>query len=131
MYSRLVADVWADPVKEQALDRDPRGFLAGYGLHLSEDVQVRVVRDVADTDPDLEVQVESWQQAGTTGTFVLFVPSLLPVAQAELAEDELDSVVAGLESQLRLLLPLLLHLTPKSAAHRSARQILMALRRNH
>ncbi|MFF0153776.1 hypothetical protein [Micromonospora sp. NPDC005203] len=96
-YSRLVADVWADPVKEQALDRDPRGFLAGYGLQLSEEVQVRVVRDVADADPDLEVQIESWQLAGTTGVFVLFVPSLLPVAQAELAEDELDSVVAGLD----------------------------------
>ncbi|MGW3887684.1 hypothetical protein ACWD69_03280 [Micromonospora chokoriensis] len=97
-YSRLVAEAWADPVKEQALGRDPRGFLAGYGLELPEDVQVRVVRDVAAADPDLEVQIESWESAATTGTFVLFVPSLLPLAQAELAEDELDSVVAGLDS---------------------------------
>ncbi|EWM66218.1 MULTISPECIES: hypothetical protein [Micromonospora] len=97
-YSRLVADVWADPAKEQALDRDPRGFLAGYGLHLPEEVQVRVVRDVADADPDLEVQVKSWELAESSGAFVLFVPSLLPVAEAELAEDELDSVVAGLDS---------------------------------
>ncbi|TNH29655.1 hypothetical protein FHG89_11655 [Micromonospora orduensis] len=97
-YSRLVADVWADPVKERALEEDPRAFLAGYGLHLPEDVQVRVVRDVADADPDLEVQVESWERAESAGAFALFVPSLLPVAQAELAEDELDSVVAGLDS---------------------------------
>ncbi|WP_341718755.1 hypothetical protein QQG74_02970 [Micromonospora sp. FIMYZ51] len=97
-YSRLVADVWADPVKEQALDRDPRGFLAGYGLRLPEQVQVRVVRDAGDTEPDLEVQVESWESAASTGVFVLFVPSLQPVSEAELAEDELDSVVAGLDS---------------------------------
>ncbi|MFI9638568.1 hypothetical protein ACIG87_00665 [Micromonospora sp. NPDC051925] len=97
-YSRLVADVWADPVRERALDRDPRALLAEYGLGLPEDVRVRVVRDVAEAAPDLEVQVSSWQQAATTGTFVLFVPALLPVAETELAEDELDSVVAGLDS---------------------------------
>ncbi|SBT42615.1 hypothetical protein [Micromonospora auratinigra] len=97
-YSRLVADVWAEPAREQALDRDPRAFLAGYGLTLPDEVEVRVVRDVADADPDLEVQVESWQSAPSTGTFLLYVPSLLPVAEAELAEDELDSVVAGLDS---------------------------------
>lgn len=73
-------------------------MLAEYGLGLPEDVQVRVVRDVADADPDLEAQVSSWQQASSTGTFVLFVPALLPVTEVELAEDELDSVVAGLDS---------------------------------
>ncbi|MEU7617940.1 hypothetical protein AB0M91_17255 [Micromonospora rifamycinica] len=97
-YSRLVADVWADPERERVLESDPRTLLAEYGLGLPDEVLVRVVRDVADTDPDLEVQVSSWQQAADTGTFVLFVPALLPVAEAELAEDELDSVVAGLDS---------------------------------
>ncbi|RKN47594.1 hypothetical protein [Micromonospora endolithica] len=96
-YSRLVADVWADPEKGRALDRNPRDFLARYGLRLPEGVRVRVVRDTGGTDPDLEVQVESWEQAAATGAFVLFVPSLLPLSEAELAEDELDSVVAGLD----------------------------------
>jgi hypothetical protein len=97
-YSRLVADVWADPVKERALDLEPRGFLAEYGLQLPGDVGVQVVRDATETDPDLQVQVDAWDRAPAAGVFVVFVPALQPVAEAELAEDELDSVVAGLDS---------------------------------
>jgi hypothetical protein len=97
-YSRLVADVWADPVKERALEGDPRGLLAEYGLQLPGDVEIRVVRDASGINADLEVQVDAWRRAPDLGVFVLFVPSLQPVAEAELAEDELDSVVAGLDS---------------------------------
>src|SRR5512138_1109822 len=31
-YSRLVAEVWADPAKERALEQDSRALLASYGL---------------------------------------------------------------------------------------------------
>ena len=98
VYSRLVAEVWADPAAERALADDPRALLAEHGLTVPDNVHVTVVRDARDAEPDIEVQVRSWQDAPRTGTFVLYVPSTDPIGSAELAEDELDSVVGGLDS---------------------------------
>lgn len=97
-YSRLVADVWSEPASEELLARDPRALLATHGLALPDDVEVRVVRDAGDADPDLEVQVRAWRDAVETGMLVLFVPAIQPVDAAELAESELDTVVAGIDA---------------------------------
>jgi hypothetical protein len=97
-YSKLVAEVWSDPSAEAALLSDPRALLAEHGLDLPESVEVVVVRDAADAEPDLNIQVRAWQEAQTTGTFTLFVPALDPVDEAELNEAELDRVVGGLDT---------------------------------
>jgi hypothetical protein len=97
-YSRLVAEVWSDPAREEMLTRDPRALLATHGLTLPDDVEVRVVRDVGDAEPVLDVQVRAWRDAGESGSFVLFVPAIQPVDVADLAESELDNVVAGIDA---------------------------------
>ncbi|HEX8093549.1 hypothetical protein [Jatrophihabitans sp.] len=96
-YSRLVADVWAEPDKERQLEADPRGFIAGYGLEVPDGVKVTLLRDVGDAEPDLDQQVQTWLQAPETGELILVVPALDPVAESELDEHELDAVVAGLD----------------------------------
>jgi hypothetical protein len=97
-YSRLVAEVWADPAAERALAEDPRALMAEHGLILPESVRVIVVRDVADAEPDLDAQVVAWRDAAETGTFTLFVPATDPIGEAELGEHELDRVVGGLDA---------------------------------
>lgn len=97
-YSRLVADVWAETEKDRLLGTDPRALLAEHGLRLPPDVRVEVVRDGDDTEPDLDVQVRAWEEAAQRKVFTLYVPSIEPVAEAELTEHELDNVVAGLDS---------------------------------
>jgi hypothetical protein len=97
-YSKLVAEVWADPAAERALADDPRALLAEYGLTVSESVEIAVVRDVADAQPDLDAQVVAWRDADELGTFTLFVPATDPIGEAELDEDELDRVVGGLDA---------------------------------
>jgi hypothetical protein len=97
-YSKLVAEVWADPAAERALADDPRTLLAEHGLPLPESVQVTVVRDAAGVEPDLDVQVLAWRDASSTGTFTLFVPATDPIGEAELDEHELDLVVGGLDA---------------------------------
>ncbi|WP_436528707.1 hypothetical protein [Actinoplanes sp. HUAS TT8] len=96
-YSRLVADVWADPATEIRLGTDPRGLLLDYGLDVPDGVAVTVVRDGL-ASPDLEIQVAAWRDCLETGTFTLFVPPIGEVEEAALDEDELDSVVAGLDT---------------------------------
>jgi hypothetical protein len=97
-YSRLVAEVWADAAAERALAENPRALLAEYGLAVPEPVRVDVVRDATDAQPDLDTQVAAWQDAARLGTFTLYVPATGPIGEAELAEDELDRVVGGLDA---------------------------------
>jgi len=97
-YSRLVAEVWADAAAERALAENPRALLAEYGLTVPEQVQITVVRDATDAQPDLETQVTAWREAEGVGTFTLYVPATGPIGEAELEEDELDRVVGGLDA---------------------------------
>jgi uncharacterized protein YheU (UPF0270 family) len=97
-YTRLVADVWADPAKELLLDQDPRALVAEYDIEVSDPVTVEVIRDVGDAEPDLDQQVELWQRGLRSGHLVLVVPALDPISDIELADHELDDVVAGLNT---------------------------------
>jgi hypothetical protein len=97
-YSRLVAEVWADPAAERALAENPRALLAEYGLTVPEQVPIVVVRDATDASPDLETQVVAWRDAAELGTFTLYVPSTAAIGETELEEDELDQVVGGLDA---------------------------------
>ena len=97
-YSRLVAEVWADPAAERALAENPRALLAEYGLTVPEPVRIVVVRDATDASPDLETQVVAWRDAGTLGAFTLYVPATGALGETELEEDELDRVVGGLDA---------------------------------
>jgi hypothetical protein len=97
-YSRLVAEVWADPAAERALARDPRAVLAEHGLELPASVEITVVRDAVDAEPDVDVQVRAWQEATERGEFTLYVPATEPIDSAELEESELDRVVGGLDA---------------------------------
>jgi hypothetical protein len=97
-YSRLVAEVWADPARERLLETDPRALAAECGLAIPDSVRIRVIRDVADAEPNLDEQVRLWQTAAQTGELTLVVPALDLSGETELADDELDAVVAGLDS---------------------------------
>jgi len=97
-YSRLVAEVWADAAAERALTENPRALLAEFGLTVSDQVRITVVRDATDAHPDLETQVTAWADADRLGTFTLYVPATGPIGEAELEEDELDRVVGGLDA---------------------------------
>lgn len=97
-YSRLVAEVWSDPAKERMLAESPRELLALYGLAVPDEVDIQVVREVENVEPALDVQVQMWGRAVETGQLVLVVPSIDLASDEELAEHELDNVVAGLDS---------------------------------
>jgi hypothetical protein len=97
-YSKLVAEVWAEPDKERILAENPRSLLHQYGLRVPATVTIEVVRDSGDAEPDLGVQVDAWEHAPQRGRLLLYVPSVDPISDVQLGEHELDSVVAGLDT---------------------------------
>lgn len=94
-YSRLVADVWGDPVAERRLVEDPRALLSDHGLVVPAQVTINIVRDASD-EPDLESQVRAWETMMDSWALSLVIPSSEPLGTSELDEDELDIVVGGL-----------------------------------
>ena len=97
-YSRLIAEAWADPARERELLENPRAIAAECGLVVPEHVRISVVRPEPDATQDLDEQVRRWTAAEETGELVLVVPELDLSGQTDLSEDELDSVVGGLDS---------------------------------
>jgi hypothetical protein len=97
-YGRLVTNVWSDPEQELLLEHDPRALMAQHGLALQDAVRIEVVRDVHDAEPDLDAQVAAWESAPESGQFVLVVPSVDVDDEIELAEHELDGIVAGMDT---------------------------------
>ncbi|WP_432842732.1 hypothetical protein [Dactylosporangium sp. CA-092794] len=97
-FGRLVADVWSDPAVETRLAQEPRALVADYGLRVPEEVDLRVVRDTAAAEPDLEAQVRAWRDCHETGVLHLYIPAMDAIDDAPLSEDELDDVVAGLDA---------------------------------
>jgi hypothetical protein len=97
-YGRLVTSVWSDPEQELLLERDPRALMAQYGLMLPATVRIEVVRHVQDAEPDLDAQVAAWENAPASGHFALVVPATDADDDVELAEHELDGIVAGLDT---------------------------------
>jgi hypothetical protein len=93
-YGRLVTRVWSDPELELLLERDPRGLMARCGLVLPETVSIEVVRNAPSAEPELGELFASWENAPASGRFALVVPAT--DVGGELAEHELDTIVAGL-----------------------------------
>ena len=95
-YSKLVADVWSDPGREELLGQDPVALLASYDIVLPDACRVEIVRAGADAEPDLEQQVLAWEECFQSGTLILYIPALDPITELELSEHELGEVVGGL-----------------------------------
>jgi len=95
-YGRLVTRVWSDPDVEVLLEHDPRTLLAQYGMVLPEAVSIEVIRNTSDAEYSLDDMVAGWENAEDTGRFALVVPATDIDDDGELAEHELDTIVAGL-----------------------------------
>ncbi|SDZ01390.1 hypothetical protein SAMN05421504_108256 [Amycolatopsis xylanica] len=97
-YSTLVAAVWSDPNKEEALVQNPEKLVAEFGIEVPEGVMLSIERDGSDVGGGLQTQVDAWQNAAELGVLTLYIPTADFAGTRELAEEELDSLVAGLDS---------------------------------
>ncbi|MFF1651135.1 hypothetical protein [Streptomyces sp. NPDC058240] len=95
-YSAVVAAAWSDPGKERMLSSDPGALLAEHGISVPMGTVIEVVRDQPATSDVLESQIRAWEEIPDRGTLRLLVPHPERFEAIDLAEEELDSLVAGL-----------------------------------
>ena len=95
-YGRLITGVWSDPELELLLERDPRDVMAQYGLALPGQVSIELVRNGPGTEHSLDELVATWENAPDSGHFTLVIPATDVEGDGDLAEHELDAIVAGL-----------------------------------
>ncbi|MFI6850187.1 hypothetical protein OG535_09525 [Kitasatospora sp. NBC_00085] len=94
-YSAVVAAVWSDPGQERLLARDPRVLLAEHGIRVPAGTAVVVVRDRPAASEVMDAQIRSWEEAAISGRLTLFVPHPDRLETRDLAEEELEALVAG------------------------------------
>jgi hypothetical protein len=92
-YVRLLAAVWADDAVAHQLQANPRKALGEYLIAVPDDATIDV--KTTDGDPDADEQARLWDQAETTGTYTLLIPSAPEIETRELTDDELQTISAG------------------------------------
>ncbi|MER6914751.1 hypothetical protein ABT354_24015 [Streptomyces sp. NPDC000594] len=94
-YHALIAATWSDPGKERMLLRDPGSLLAEHGIEVPAGTVIEVVRDRPVTSATLDSQLRAWEAVAGGGALRLLAPHPEPFEAADLTEEELDSLVAG------------------------------------
>ena len=93
-YSKLVTAVWSDEAFARRLESDPKSAAAEHGLTVPAGSTIQVVRD-AEGEPNLDTQVDKWEEGKTTGTYILYVPRSQRIEAGELSEADLEAVAGG------------------------------------
>jgi hypothetical protein len=96
-YTRALIMAWSSDEFSQKLDRSPVEALREVGLELPANAEVVLGRTIPEgqLEPDLDVQIELYEQGLITGRFEFKIPETPQVSMAELSEGDLAGVAAG------------------------------------
>ena len=93
-YTMVLTRAWSDDDYVARLERDPGGALTEQGLTPPDGVNVLICRDT-EADPNLDAQIDLWENGPASGSCVLYVPHVPKVSSAELTEADLELVAGG------------------------------------
>ncbi|WP_405883165.1 hypothetical protein OG762_34185 [Streptomyces sp. NBC_01136] len=93
-YTRILTQAWSSEDFCERLASHPRQVLADNGLEIPRNTVVRIVRS-SDAEPDLQAQIEMWQQGAVTGKYILHVPYLPQMDVSDLSDEELGDLAGG------------------------------------
>lgn len=96
-YTKLLIASWSDEAVADRLVLDPKTVLGEFGLAVSGDARVEVVRQIPPDhgEPDQDFQVRLWEQGLETGYFEMHIPETPQIDMSELSEYELEGVAGG------------------------------------
>lgn len=95
-YTKLLTTAWSDEEFAQLLARDPKQASRDCGLEVPNDAEMVVVRDPQqDAEPNLDLQIESWEKGHELGLYELHVPDAPQLDSQELSEGDLMAVSGG------------------------------------
>jgi hypothetical protein len=93
-YTMLLTSSWSSEEFARGLEADPQRALAEAGLHVPPGAQVRIVR-IASGEPDLDSQIDLWEEGRRTGQYILHVPPTPRIYMRELTDSDLGAVSGG------------------------------------
>ncbi|MEU0786679.1 hypothetical protein ABZ341_34550 [Streptomyces sp. NPDC006173] len=95
-YTRVLTRAWGSTEFVDSLHADPNMVLAQNGLPLPDDAQIKIVTS-EDVGPDLSVKLALWNRGFSSGSFVLYVPSLPRMDVVDLSDEDLGDLAGGVE----------------------------------
>jgi hypothetical protein len=93
-YTKILTRAWSDSAFASRLEQAPAETIAEYGLVVPPRGQVVILRSVGGS-PDLEAQIQLWEEGAQSGEYRLHVPQAPVVETKELSEADLASVSGG------------------------------------
>lgn len=94
-YTKVLTSSWSSEEHSRQLEEDPRSVLAADGLHIPVGAQIDVVR-LASGEPDLDRQIELWEEGRETGHYTIHVPATPRIYTRELSDGDLGSISGGI-----------------------------------
>src|SRR5688500_12081190 len=96
-WGGVLTQAWNDESYKSRLFSDPTGTLKEAGLDVG-DGTVTLEAPPADAGPDLDRQIQLYEEGKTSGNYLLYVPELEQLKTLELSDEELAGVSAGASS---------------------------------
>ena len=97
-WGNVLTKSWEDEDFKQQLESNPAQVLNENGVAIQEGAEVSLVSPPEDAGPDLEAQINAYEEGQSSGNYTFYVQESKPLATEEVTEKELEGVSAGATS---------------------------------
>jgi hypothetical protein len=94
-WGKILMESWEDEDFKQRLHTDTKAVLTENGLTIQDDAQIELKAPPPDAGPDLEKQIQLFEQGQETGQYLFYVQESNQLETQEVSETELEGVSAG------------------------------------
>lgn len=94
-WGTVLMRTWEDDDYKARLHADPAGTLREAGLDIEDGADVALETPPADAGPDLDRQIELYEEGRGSGSYVFYVQESNQLQTQEVSEQELEGVAAG------------------------------------
>ena len=94
-WGTVLMKTWEDDDFKSRFQDDPKSVLNEHGLDIQDDAEIKLESPPEDAGPDLEKQIDLYEEGRDSGTYVFYVQESSQVKTQEVSESELEGVAAG------------------------------------
>ena len=94
-WGTILMKSWEDDDFKSRLQDDPKSVMTENGLQVQDDATINLETPPEDAGPDLERQIDLYEEGRESGTYLFYVQESSQVQTQEVSEQELEGVAAG------------------------------------
>ncbi len=94
-WGNVLMKSWEDDDFKARFRSDPAAVLNENGVEIQEGASVELVEPPADAGPDLDKQIDAYEQGRESGSYTFYVQETNQLQTQEVSEQELEGVSAG------------------------------------